>query len=111
MKDKKNIKGKEKKGELKFLLCRSLVMVPTCAQKTKKKKKGIQVPPLLRLGNGTVGTQRQHDKKKKKRRNANSSYVVTSQWRPFTPKTTKKRGGAQLKLHVYQYLVMVPNYA
>jgi hypothetical protein len=37
----------------------------TKQKKRKKEKKGVQMPLLLRLGNGTIGTQRQHDKKKK----------------------------------------------
>jgi hypothetical protein len=39
MKKKNNIKGEKKGGELKLLLCQSLVMVPTCAQMQQKKKK------------------------------------------------------------------------
>jgi hypothetical protein len=62
MKDKKNIKGKEKKGELKFLLCRSLVMVPTCAQ--------------------------QQQNKKKKKRNSSAPFTKTWQWHRWYPKAT-----------------------
>jgi hypothetical protein len=40
-------------------------MLPICAQKQPKKTKKTQAPPLLKLGDNTIGTQKQHNRKPK----------------------------------------------
>jgi hypothetical protein len=57
-------------------------MVPTCTQKQQtrnKMQKRTQVLPLLKLGDGAIGTQKQQKKKKRKEKGSTSSpYVETS---------------------------------
>jgi hypothetical protein len=58
-------------------------MVPTCTQKQqtrKKMQKRTQVLPLLKLGDGAIGTQKQQKKKKKEKKKGSTSspYVDTS---------------------------------
>jgi hypothetical protein len=46
------------------------------APKSNKMEKRVQAPPLLRLGDGAIGTQKQQ--KKKRRGSASSPYAKTS---------------------------------
>ncbi len=84
------------------------------SNKTKKnRKKGTQAPPLLKLGNGTISTQKQQKKKKKKEgaqappmlRFRDGFHLHQNQQKIYIYKEGK------LKLLVYRYFMMVPNYA
>jgi len=58
---------KKKKGEVKLPFYRDLVMLPTCAQKKKKPKKGrrggAQASLLSRLGHGTPEATKKNEKR------------------------------------------------
>jgi hypothetical protein len=55
---KYNIEGKEKKGGAKVPLLSKLGDGTHLCPKATKEKKKAQAPPLLKPGNGTIGTQK-----------------------------------------------------